>query len=158
LAPPKRIPDPDDLLRHVRGKLLAKDPETDAPIGFTPQAFELRDEESFLSAAWPQYFEAERHEAIDLAISDMAGSVEVRPNDRFALGVVAEIRSACANHGAQVRIVHDADGFASHAAVRRLPRANLELQEQLAREAWAAMVRPSKAVVEASKRAKLARG
>ncbi|MGA2952736.1 MAG: hypothetical protein ABSD80_10930 [Caulobacteraceae bacterium] len=157
MAPPKPIPDSSDLLRYVKGKLLAKDPDTDDPVGFTPFAFELRDGEDHLSAAWPQFFDGTRDQVVDLAIHDVGQFVEIKANDRFALGVVGEIKTACADYGVHVRVVHDGEGYRSHAAVRRYGNATLELQERLASVAWAEMIKPTKAVVVASKRARKAR-
>jgi len=116
-----------------------------------------RDGEDHLSAAWPQFFDGTRDQVVDLAIHDVGQFVEIKANDRFALGVVGEIKTACADYGVHVRVVHDGEGYRSHAAVRRYGNATLELQERLASVAWAEMIKPTKAVVVASKRARKAR-
>ena len=157
MAPPRPVPDKDNLVRHVRSTLVAKDPDTNEPVGFTPQAFELREGEDYLSAAWPQFFPGSLRQSLAATMLDIAEAVEIKPKDCFAQGLVGEIRAVCNDHRVQVRIVHDGIGYPSHAAVRRYDNNTPELRERLAREAWAELIRPSQSVVQASKRSKAKR-
>jgi hypothetical protein len=155
--PTTNIPDQHELLRHVKSAKLELDPNTLEPIGFLPEAFELRQGEDHLSASWVQFFAGPRRTAVEAAANEFANGFEIKRNDRFALGVVGAIKSTCSGQGVKVRIVHDGKGYASHAAVRQFNTATFELMALLATDAWSKMVAPSPAVLKTSKDAKRAR-
>ncbi len=147
----KNLSDPDHLLRHVRAARVERDPDTGAVLGLLPQAFELRPTDGGLSASWLEFFAGSPSAQHAAAMAEFAGVFEVKKNDRFALGRVEEIRAACARFDVQVRVVHDGDGYPSHASVRRLGGAPPELLDLLAGEAWARVVDPSPASLQISK-------
>lgn len=136
---------------------MLKNTETLEPIGFTPQAFELRDGEDHLSASWVQYFPGARKVGISAAMDEFARVFEIKAKDRFAVGVVGAIKVKCAEQGVKVRIVHDGKGYPSHAAVRQISGSTLELFGLLASQAWAEMVAPPPSVIATSKTSKKAR-
>jgi hypothetical protein len=135
----------------VRANRILKDPDTLEPIGFLPEAFQLRDGEDGLSASWVQHFQGEKRVAVAAAMEEFAGVFEVKRKDRFALGAVGAIKAACAGEGVKVRIVHDGKVYGSHAAVRQFSAATFELSALLATEAWAAMVAPSAPAIAISR-------
>jgi len=149
--PTTNIPDPDHLLRHVKSRLVDRDPQTGAAIGLLPQAFELTPDERGLSASWLEFFGDPASAQPAAAMAEFAAVYDVRKNDRFACGAVGDIKAACGRFNLKVRVVHDGDGHPSHASVRRFGGASLELLDLLAAEAWAEIVAPTSAALQISK-------
>jgi hypothetical protein len=118
--------------------------EDDQVIGFLPQAFALREDEDYLSAAWIEFFKKPTHlQNIHATLKAFAAALKVRKSARFALGNVGTIKAACKQHGQSVRISHEPlDGFDAHASVRQINTDDDQLLELLASEAWAEMHKP----------------
>ena len=57
------IPDEHHLVRYISWAKLLKD-EFDNVTGVLPEAFTLRDDEPFLSAAWQEYYRCSEIEQI----------------------------------------------------------------------------------------------
>jgi hypothetical protein len=125
--PTEYVPDDHNLLRHVKARLVRKDEETGAAIGFLPQAFELREADDYLSASWVQYFSGTLDEMIAAAVAEFGTVLTVRKRDLFALGVVGRIKAACASLGLKVRITWEGDDYPSHSAVRQFRSAMIAL-------------------------------
>ncbi len=136
---------------------MVRDPDTSQPIGFSPQAFEMKAGEDSLSASWIEFFTGVRRDAVDAAVTEFAGAYEIRKADMFALGQVSEIRNTFSTQNIKARIVHDGKGYPSHAAVRQIQSARLETLQLLASRAWAKRVVPSANAVAASQKARAAR-
>lgn len=132
------------LVRHVKKRQLARDPNDDSIVlGFLADAFRLRANDTSLSAAWPEFYAGGPEAQVRAAIDHFKSVMSVRPNDRFAVGEVGVIKSACASFGLAVRIVHEpVAGHDAHAAVRRFKDDNSELLDLLASDAWAEMALP----------------
>lgn len=137
------IPEGHRLVRHVKKRSLATDPDNPAVvIGILGDAFRLKPGEESLSASWAEFFTGELDQ-IRAAIDHFKTVYGVRNADRFAVGKVGEIKQACADFGIAVRIVSEPmPNYDSHAAVRRYRDDNLELLEVLASEAWAQIATP----------------
>ena len=143
------LADSDHIMRFVPYARCEKD-DAGNPIGFLPQAFELKvkdgELEEYLSAAWIEYFEASDRDG-RIAATINAFKSQPRPHvgakARFAVGNVGRIRGACKKYNQTVRISHEpVEDFESHASVRQFNSATLELLELLANEAWPALHKP----------------
>ena len=133
-------------MRFVPYSLCEKD-DAGNPVGFLPQAFELKVKdgklEEYLSAAWVEYFDADDRDG-QINATIVAFKTQPRPRvgakARFAVGLVGHIRSACKQYNQTVRISHEPEpDFESHASVRQFSSASLELLDLLARNAWSEM-------------------
>ena len=149
LAELKTLPDEHHVMRFVPYSLCEKD-DAGNPIGFLPQAFELKEKdgrrEEYLSAAWVEFFEAGDHER-RIQATILAFKTQPRPRvgakARLAVGNVGRVRAACKQHNQTVRNSHEpVPEFDSHVSVRQFNSASLELLELLASEAWSTMYAP----------------
>ncbi|MER8506576.1 MULTISPECIES: hypothetical protein [unclassified Mesorhizobium] len=133
-----KIPDEDYLIRSVPFSKLRKADGTDEVIGVLPEAFVMRDVDSYLSANWLEHFAGSDQQKIIAAVHTLRkSSLKISSKSGFARGKVSDIRSACSTRGHSVRIVHEPEpDNDAHAAVRRYPRDELELFEVLATGAW----------------------
>jgi hypothetical protein len=138
------LPHEHHVVRYVPWARLRKDEDYNV-LGVIGKAFELRDDEEYLSATWAEYFELGSHEQCILAaVKAIRGSkIEVRPRSGFAIGKVDDIKSVCFADSKQykIRVIHERedDNFA-HAALRRWPRDNDDLLDLIAEEAWGTVV------------------
>ncbi len=141
--PTEYLKDEHHLLRHVKRRLLRLD-ESDNVLGFLAQAFNLKPGEAYLSASWVEYFEAEPAHQVAAAAAHFATIYDVKKKDRFALGNVGNIKAACAEMGAPVRVTREPlNGYEAHSGVRQFRDDNDDLLELLAAEAWATVVQPA---------------
>lgn len=127
-------------MRHVQPRALRRN-EGGEVVGFLYTAFQMREDEDYLSAAWVEYGEKATHAAnLSATIAAFQANRTIRPSHKFAVGNVGRIRSACAEHRQRVRISHEPiDDFDAHASVRQYNDKADELLELLAEEAWAEM-------------------
>jgi hypothetical protein len=129
-------------MRYVPWGRLRRD-EDDNVLGFLPEAFQLRQEEKFLSVGWIEFFNnpATRvHESV----WSLRNSVKAGTKSAFAIGNVGKIKGTCLVRGAKVRILHEpTDDEPAHAGIRRLPRDDLILLAALAEDAFTEMIQNS---------------
>jgi len=139
--PTEYVPDADTLMRFVKWGHLRKD-EDDNIIGVNAHSFRLKPGEDFLSASWVEFFKTD--DPLLSARRSFAKQLTIRPKDRFALGTVSVIKSACSKHGVRVRVTREPeDGFEEHSGVRQFRDDKDELLDLLAAEAWAQLVTPA---------------
>ena len=142
-VPTTYVPDEDHVLRHVPKRAVEWDAEDPTVAkGFLYAAFTLRDGESELSSGWIEFPEHQGSFDEKLKQTKLAfhQALNIKKNDRFALGNVGAIKGACQAFNVTVRITHEPDGdFTCHAAVRRFRDDNRLLLDLLASEAWAQM-------------------
>ncbi|PZV34337.1 hypothetical protein [Mesorhizobium kowhaii] len=133
-----KIPDEGHLIRSVPFSKLRKADGTDDVIGILPEAFAMRDVDSYLSATWLEHFAGSDQQKVTAAVHTLRNSsLKISPKSGFARGKAGDIRTACSARGHSVRIVHEPEpDNDAHAAVRRYPRDELELYEVLATGAW----------------------
>lgn len=138
MARKKKLPLHDHVMRYVSWNKLRKN-ENDEVIGILGEAFKMRDSDKSLSTTWLEYFLGSREEQITAAVRAVrASKLEVKPKSGFAIGEVGAIQADCAALNYKVRIFHEPeDDNEAHAAVRSLPRDDMELLERLATGAWA---------------------
>ena len=138
----KNLPDEDHVVRHVPWQRLRKD-DDDNVIGFLGQAFELRPDEEYLSVNWLEYHDGDHDTQVRLTVWAIRDSFE-RPlsaKSAFAIGQVLKVKDICQTAGSRVRIVHEPEaGNLGHAAIRQLPRDELNLLDALAADAFAERV------------------
>lgn len=138
MARKKKLPPHNHVMRYVSWNKLRKN-ENDEVIGVLGEAFKMRDSDKSLSTTWLEYFLGSREEQITAAVRAVrASKLEVKPKSGFAIGEVGAIQADCAARNYKVSIFHEPeDDNEAHAAVRSLPRDDMELLEHLAIGAWA---------------------
>ena len=137
----KSLPDADHIVRHVRAQLVER--EGDKVLGVYPQAFELRENEPYLSASWLEFYDGNWDEQIKQTIDGVGKARQVKASHAFAIGGVGVIKDACASYEMKIQVLHEPkkeNPNPAYVAVRRYQSDNLKLLELLAGEAWAHVV------------------
>jgi len=135
------LPDQDCVIRYVSPARLRRDEDGNI-LGFLPQAFALRDGEESLSVNWPGIYDGDHEASTKEVIWELRAANEIRRNSAFGIGSVGNIKEACKNNGAAVKIVYDPrKGIPSHSLIRNLPRDNPELLDALANDVFCDLVR-----------------
>jgi hypothetical protein len=135
----QNLPDEDHVIRYVSWARLRKD-EDENVLGFLPQAFELRDDETYLSVNWVEYHEGDREAQVRLSIWAIRDSFKkpLGAKSAFAIGQVAKVKEICQAAGSRVRVVHEPEGDnPGHSAIRQMARDNQGLLDALAADAFA---------------------
>ena len=137
----QKLPPDNHVVRYVPFGKLRRD-ENDNTIGVLGAAFKLRDNETYLSTTWLEYFAGAKCDQIAAAIRAVRASrLGVASKSGFAIGRVGAIVSTCAERGRNICIIHEPeDDNKAHAAVRRMPRDDDELLELLAAESWSELI------------------
>ncbi len=124
----QNLPDEDHILRYVPWGRLRRDAD-DNVVGVLAQAFELRENEPYLSVNWVEYQEGDRDAQIHLSVWAMRDSFpnKLGVKSAFAVGNVRKIKDICQASGHRVRIVHEPElpKNPGHAAIRQLARDDL---------------------------------
>jgi hypothetical protein len=133
----RQLPPENHVVRYVSWNKLRKN-ENDEVLGVLGEAFKMRDSDKSLSVTWIEYFHGDRGEQIAASVRAIrASKLEVKPKSGFAVGQVGAIQNQCAARNYKIRILHEPeDDNPAHAAVRSLPRDDMELLEDLALGAW----------------------
>lgn len=136
------VPPEDSLIRNVPWARLRKDAD-DNVLGVDSSAFRLRDGESYLSATWLELFAgASQIDKLHGAVRHIRKS-DWKPSAKsgFAIGNVQEVAAVCLSRTHKIRVVHEetADNRA-HVAVRRWPKDDAVLFEELAAGVWGALI------------------
>ena len=135
----KYLPDEDHVVRHVNSQLLIRDPASDRVTGCFPQAFQLKPDETYLSASWLEFFRGTPQERKAAVIAAVASARTVKPRHGFAFGNVGEVKEACATFSMKIRVIHEpakTNPNPAYTAVRGYRSDELELLELLAGDAW----------------------
>lgn len=132
-----KLPPDDHVVRYVRNRLLRKDEDGNV-LGVLPQAFEHKENESYLSVTWLEHFVPEYEQALVEAATAIRRQLTVKPKDGFATGRVGRICDVCESFDVRVRILHDPvpPENTGHSALRGLRDSSLELLDMLAAEAF----------------------
>jgi hypothetical protein len=139
----KNLPDEDHVIRYVPWGRLRRD-EDENVLGFLPQAFQLRQEEDYLSVNWLQYYDGDPETQIRLSVWAMRDSFEkpLGAKSAFAIGNVGEVKKTSEAFGSRVRVVREPEPRnPGHSAILQLPRDDLSLLEALAADAFTELVR-----------------
>jgi len=128
-------------MRYVPYVRQHRDPETDAYLGLTPQAMELREEDKGgLSVTWVEYYgsygiPAKRDAAI--AFREALATKHIGSKAVFATAQVQSIVDASSNYRKSIRVVHDpVTGNPGHAEVRHFTDDDLGLLDHLAADVF----------------------
>jgi hypothetical protein len=133
---PTKLPADDHVARYVRKNRLRRDDEGTV-IGVLPQAFERREDESYLSVTWLEHFCSEYEAGLSAAAAAICRQLKVKPRDGFTVGNVGKIVETCESVNVRVRLLHEEQPQnTGHAAIRGIPREHLELFELLAIDAF----------------------
>lgn len=141
------LSDEHHLVRHIRESEI--DDQGNGDLLAFPQAFELRQRETYLSNGWLEFWDGNTSDCLAGVVTAMSSARRVKAHHAVAIGSVGDIKSAFAKFEMKVRILHEplADNI-SYATVRRLRTDNNQLLELLAQEAWSD-VRIARPFVEA---------
>lgn len=129
----EKLPPSDHVVRYVRKRLLRRD-DKDTVIGVLPQAFQLRDGESYLSVTWVEHFSQVYDVGFCNAAAAIGRQLTVKGNDGFTAGQVGGISDLCDKVEIRVRLLHEPEPpeNTGHSAIRGLPRDNMDLLALLA--------------------------
>lgn len=132
-----KLPLDNHILRYVRKRLLRRDEDGNV-LGVLPQAFELRENEPYLSVTWLEHFAADYEHAFTEAAAAIRRQLNVKPKDGFAAGGVGRVCDICERFDVKVRVLHEPEPphNTGHSALRGLPHSDVELLELLAAEAF----------------------
>jgi hypothetical protein len=140
----QNLPSEDHVIRYVPWGRLRKDVD-DNVLGVLPQAFELRETETYLSVNWVEYQEGDHDAQIRLSVWAMRDSFEKKlgAKSAFAVGNVQNIKDICQASGNRVRIVHEPElpKNPGHAAIRQLARDDMGLLDAMAADAFTELVK-----------------
>jgi len=134
----KYLPDSEHIVRHISSQLLIRD-DNDHITSCFPQAFELRPEETYLSASWLEFFPGTKHDRMVAVVAATAKARAVKPRHGFAIGNVGVVKDACGTFGLKIRVIHEPskkNPNLAYTAVRNYRSDELQLLELLAAEAW----------------------
>lgn len=140
---PTKLPPEHNIVRNVPwGKLRKDENDPERVIGILGEAFRMRPNDEALSATWMEYFAGSRQDKIFASIRAMrASNLKIAPKSGFAVGNVGKIATVAAARGHTIRVLHEPeDDNLAHAVVRRLPREDMALLEELATDAWSEIV------------------
>ena len=135
------LPDADTVVRHINSQLLVR--ENDKVIGCFPQAFELRQNEEYLSASWLEYFPGTETERMTALVAAVAKARKVKASHGFATGNIFAVKEACSFFGLKNRVIHEPsfdNPNPAYTAIRRYRSDDLQLLELLATDAWSGVV------------------
>jgi hypothetical protein len=137
----KDLPNEHHVMRSVPWNKLRKD-EDENVVGFLPQAFELRPDESYLSVNWLEYFDGDHEQRTKKAVNAFREKFSVGKKAVFGIAQVGKIKEVCRANGTTVRIAYapTAD-HPSHAAINNFPRDDLALLDAMAADAFVDSVR-----------------
>lgn len=135
------LPDEDHVVRHCASQLLIRD--GDHVVGIFPQAFQLKDGETYLSSSWLEFFPGSRSDRLRQVIAAMRKARTVRPSHGFAVGNVSAVKDACSSFDMKIRVVHEPSAKnpnPAYTAIRNYRSDEIELLELLASDAWSDLV------------------
>jgi hypothetical protein len=136
------LPSNHHVVRYVPWAKLRKD-EHDGVIGILGEAFRQREDEKYLSVDWLEYpGEPDTRSREEMALASARrirnSNLAVKPKSGFVIGEVGQIQARC-RELKQIKVFVTYEPSLSnqaHAAVKKLPREDMELQEDLANGVW----------------------
>ncbi len=132
-----KLPPDDHVVRYVPKRLIWKD-EDGIVLGVFPQAFEHRENESFLSVTWLEHYVSNYEQALVEATMAIRRQLTVKPKDGFTTGRVGRICDICELHDVKARVLHEPvpPENTGHSALRGLRHSSSALLDMLAAEAF----------------------
>ena len=126
-----KLNDEHTIVRYVKPSQVMTD-ENEEVVGVFPAAYELREEEPFLSLSWLEHFDMKNGDPqIQM---ENSFSLKLSKNAVLATHKLGKFSAYCEKFGSKVRILHEPElgGNLSHVAVRQYPRENTKLFAVLA--------------------------
>lgn len=134
------LPDQDHVIRHVPWARLLRD-EDDNILGFLPEAFALRPEETSISVNWLEYFDGDHKARTKKSIQGLRTTKNIGKKSAYGIGNVGNIKAVCQKSDVLVKIVYaPRNGNLPHSVMRHLPRDDLTLLKALATDAFCELV------------------
>ena len=131
-----KVPEAGNITRFVPKRLLRRDEDGNV-LGIVWQALEHRDGEGYLSVTWVEHFDAEYEKGLINSAAAIGRQLTVKKKDGFSTSNVGDFLRISGLRGAPVRIIHEpVELNEGHAAIRRLPKEDVELLAQLAADAF----------------------
>jgi hypothetical protein len=122
------------VARHCRNRHIIKDSEG-RPISVFGDAFAYRENETYLSTGWVEFFSGTRLAQLSQVRNAMAAAREIKRKDGLAVMNVGEILDAARTRSVRVRVLHEPNPTnPAYAAIRGIPRDHQELLEALVTE------------------------
>jgi hypothetical protein len=120
------------VARHCRNRHIIKD-EDGRAISVFDDAFALRQQETYLSAGWMEFFTGDRSTQLSQLRDTMAAAREIKPKDGLAIMNVGRIIDAGQSRSLRIRVLHEPNAQnPAYAAIRGIPRDHQEILEALA--------------------------
>lgn len=138
------LPNPSTVVRYVGLGQMETDGDQNA-LGPAPAAFEGRQQDTYLSVTWCDFFLGDLNSRIRCAIEAIRGSMNVKPKACFCVARTDRLIEAGASFGRGVRAVfHPEEDNLAHSGIYNLAPVDLdaitpeesELLSLLAGEAW----------------------
>lgn len=146
MAKSSSLKDDHHLVRHIRESEI--DDQGNGRLLAFPQAFQLREGETYLSTGWLEFFAGSEADCLSGVATAMSNNRKVKPHHALAIGSVGEIKHACLDFDVKVRILHEPIVTnIAYAVVRQIKTTEDQLLELLSQDAWAD-VRRAKPYVE----------
>jgi hypothetical protein len=121
------------VARHCRNRHVIK--ADGRPISVFGDAFALRENETYLSAGWVEFFSGNRSSQLSQVRNAMAAVREVKRKDALAVMNVGKILDAARTRSLRVRVLHEPSAAnPAYSAIRGIPRDHQELLEALVAE------------------------
>lgn len=147
MAKSSSLRDDHHLVRHIRESEI--DDQGNGQILAFPQAFELRQGETYLSNGWLEFFDGSISDCLSGVATAMCNGRKVKGHHGLAIGEVLAIKDACQEFEVKVRILHEPLATnISYATIRQIRTTEYQLLELLAQDAWSD-VRLAKPYVDA---------
>jgi hypothetical protein len=137
---PTPIPAEQHVARHCRNRHIIKDSEG-RPISVFGDAFALRENETYVSTGWVEFFSGTWLNQLSQVRNAMATAREIKRKDGLAVMEVGKIVEAGRTRSVRIRVLHEPKKEnPAYAAIRGIPRDHQELLEALATEAVVELV------------------
>ncbi|MFK5978692.1 MAG: hypothetical protein QM488_07380 [Rhizobiaceae bacterium] len=137
----ERIPIEHNVVRYISFSKLRKD-ENDVVVGILGTAFQLREQEKYLSTTYLEHFSAPKTQQVISAVHAIrASDLKVGGKAGFAIGMVSDIQGTCLSRNHKIRIISEPENDnKAHVAIRQFPTDDSELLELLSADAWSELV------------------
>src|SRR5258708_5450168 len=110
------------VARHCRNRHIIKDSEG-RPISVFGDAFALRENETYLSTGWVEFFAGVWRTQLSEVRNAMAAGRETKPKDGLAVMNVGKLQDAAGARSVRVRVLHEPNETnPAYTAVRGIPR------------------------------------
>ena len=137
------LPVNDHVMRYVSPNRLRRD-ENHNVIGFLPQAFSLRENETSLSVNWLEYFGQDLKISGKQSVLTFRSSLQLSKSSVFGIARVGKVKELSQRSGKPVRVVYDPTrSNRSHSLIKVVQPEDQALLEAMAVEFWSTNIKNS---------------